>query len=79
MNKVNIANYIVYDLANRFNFAEHHEMDSELVGMVADITPQHDSKLQMLLADNWHKKHFVSGSKNIKFNHSEQIRQKFMI
>ena len=40
MNKVNIANYIVYDLANRFNFAEHHEMDSELVGMVAD---------------NWHK------------------------
>ena len=52
MNKVNIANYIVYDLANRFNFAEHHEMDSELVGMVAD---------------NWHKKHFVSGSKNIKF------------
>lgn len=59
MNKVNIANYIVYDLANRFNFAEHHEMDSELVGMV--------------------KKHFVSGSKNIKFNHSEQIRQKFMI
>ena len=64
MNKVNIANYIVYDLANRFNFAEHHEMDSELVGMVAD---------------NWHKKHYVSGSKNIKFNHSEQIRQKFMI
>ena len=64
MNKVNIANYIVYDLANRFNFAEHHDMDSELVGMVAA---------------NWHKKHYVSGSKNIKFNHREQIRQKFMI
>ena len=64
MNKVNIANYIVYDLANRFNFAEHHEMDSELVGMVAE---------------KWHKKHFVSGSKNIKFNHNEQIRQNFMI
>ena len=64
MNKVNIANYIVYDLANRFNFAEHHEMDSELVGMVAD---------------NWHKKHFVSGSKNIKFFYIFLIRLFFLI
>lgn len=64
MNKVNIANYVVYDLANRFNFIEHHDMESEIVGIVAE---------------NWHKKHFVDGSKNIKHNHSNNIRQNFMI
>ncbi|MBO5038866.1 MAG: hypothetical protein J6C85_05370 [Alphaproteobacteria bacterium] len=64
MSKVNIANYVVYDLANRFNCIEHNDLDNEIVGMVAE---------------NWHKKHFVSGSKGIKHNHSEQIRQKFMI
>ncbi len=64
MSKVNIANYVVYDLANRFNFMDHNAMENELVGVVAD---------------SWNKKHFVSGGKNIKFNHSEQIRQKFMV
>lgn len=64
MSKVNIANYVVYDLANRFNFVENNDMNNELVGMVAE---------------NWHKKHFVSGSKDVKFHHNERIHQKFMI
>lgn len=64
MNKVNIANYVVYDLANRFNCIEHSDMESEIVGLVAET---------------WHKKHFVGGAKNIKHNHSNNIRQNFMI
>lgn len=64
MSKVNIANYVVYDLQNRFNCVDKNDIDNEIVGMVAE---------------NWHKKHFVSGSKGIKYNHSESIRQKFMI
>ncbi len=64
MNKVNIANYVVYDLANRFNCIEHNDIESEIVGLVAET---------------WHKKHFVGGSKNIKHNHNNNIRQNFMI
>lgn len=64
MSKVNIANYVVYDLQNRFNCIENNDLDSEIVGMVAE---------------HWHKKHFVSGSKNVKHNHTENIRQNFMI
>lgn len=64
MSKVNIANYVVYDLQNRFNCVDNNLMDSEIVGMVAE---------------NWHKKHFVSGSKGIKHNHNDSIHQKFMI
>lgn len=64
MSKVNIANFVIYDLASRFNFVENHELDSEIVGLVAD---------------NWNRKHFVSGDKNLKFNHNKNIRQKFMI
>lgn len=64
MNKVNIANYVVYDLANRFNCVELSDMESEIVGIVAE---------------NWHKKHFVGGSKNIKHTHNNNIRQNFMI
>lgn len=64
MSKVNIVNFVVYDLASCFNFAENHELDREIVGLVADY---------------WNRKHFVSGDKNLKFNHNNNIRQKFMI
>lgn len=64
MNKVNIANYVVYDLANRFNCVECQEMESEIVGIVAE---------------KWHKKHFVTGTKDVKHNHNQHIRQNFMI
>ncbi len=64
MSKVNIANFVVYDLASKFNFAENRELDSEIVGLVAD---------------NWNKKHFVSGDKNLKFKYSKNIRRKFLI
>ncbi len=64
MSNVNIANFVVYDLASQFNFVENHELDNEIVGLVAD---------------HWNKKHFVSGTKNLKFNHSSNIRQKFII
>ena len=47
MHKVNIANYVVFDIANRFNLDENRDMDAELVEMVANA---------------WHKKHFVSGT-----------------
>lgn len=64
MGKVNIANYVVYDLQNRFNCIEHNDTDKEIIGMIAD---------------NWHKKHFVSGNKTIKHHHNEVIKQKFLI
>lgn len=65
MNKVNIANYVIYDLSNRFNVAEHNNIDDDIVG---------------LIAEDWHKKHFVTGlNKNIKFNHNKKISQKFII
>ena len=64
MSKVNIANYIVYNLQNQLNCIENNDMDNEIVGMVAE---------------HWHKKHFVSGPKNIKHNHNDQIRQNFLI
>lgn len=64
MSKLNIANYVVYDLANRLNCLEHNSMDNEIVGLVAE---------------NWHKKHFVSINKSIKLNHSEDTYQKSLI
>ena len=65
MNKVNIANYIVYDLSNRLNTIEHNNIDDDIVG---------------LIAEDWHRKHFVAGfSKNVKFNHNKIISQKFII
>lgn len=64
MSKVNIANYVVYDLQNRLNCIENNDMDNEIVGMVAD---------------HWHKKHFISAPRGIKHNHNENIHQKFMI
>lgn len=64
MKKVNIANYVVYDLQNRFNCIEHNDVDKEIIGMIAD---------------DWHKKHFVSANKGIKYQHNEKIRQKFLI
>lgn len=64
MSKVNIANYVIYDLANRFNFAEYSDIDNEIVGMVAE---------------SWHKKHFVSDCKNIKHNHDNHIYKKIII
>lgn len=64
MVKVNIANYTVYDLQNRFNCIEHSDIDKEIINIVAD---------------NWHKKHFVSGNKDIKHTHNDHIVQKFLI
>ncbi len=61
MNKVNIANYVIYDLANKFN----NNVDDDIVG---------------LIADDWHKRHFISVSdRGIKFNHDKKISQKFII
>ncbi len=64
MSKVNIANYVVYDLQNRLNCVDHCEVDNEIVGMVAE---------------HWHKKHYIAGPKGIKFNHNTSIHQKFII
>lgn len=65
MNRVNIANYVVYDLSNKFNVTECSNMDSDIVG---------------LIADNWHKKHFMNGvDKNIKHRKVSNIKQNFLI
>ena len=65
MNKVNIANYVVYDLSNRFNTVEHCNMDNEIIGLVAE---------------NWHKKHFITGiNKNIKHRNNVNQKQNFLI
>ena len=55
MKKVNIANYVINDLANRFNCIEHIDFNSDIVSVVAE---------------NWHKKHYVSINKNIKQHHN---------
>ena len=58
MNKVNIANYVVFDLSNRFNSIEKSGFDNELIGIVAE---------------NWHKKHFIPcDSKSLKQRHSQK-------
>jgi len=62
MQKVNIANYVIYDLANRFHGTT--AMDSDIIDVVAE---------------NWHKKHFVSVPHGIKQHHNEIVRQKFII
>jgi hypothetical protein len=55
MNKVNIANYVVFDLSNRFIGLDNNHIDNEIIKMIAD---------------NWHKKHSVSNlNKNVKYNH----------
>lgn len=64
MNKVNIANYVIYDLANRFHGTAHADMDMEMTDLVAET---------------WHKKHFVSAPHGIKHQHSENLHQKFLI
>ena len=45
MNRVNIANYVVYDLSSKFNVNECGNMD-DIIGLVAD---------------NWNKRHFITG------------------
>jgi len=64
MKKINIANFVIYDLANRFNGNFQPEMDREIVDMVAE---------------HWCKKHFVSASHPPKQHHHEQINQDFII
>ena len=64
MKKVNIANYVIYDLANKFSNIKHSDVDSDIVDMVAE---------------NWHKKHFISAPNEAKHHHAEHIRQKFVI
>ena len=64
MHKVNIANYVVFDIANRFNLDENRDMDAELVEMVANA---------------WHKKHFVSGAKEPECFRSDTVKPSFWI
>ena len=64
MKKVDIANYVIFDLANRFNNSNPVGVDNEIVDMVAE---------------NWCKKHFVSVPRDVKQHHDEHIRQSFMI
>jgi len=64
MKKVNIANYVIYDVANRIRGTELSFLDNEIIEMVAE---------------HWTKKHFVSGLKDIKNHHSEHQQQKFII
>jgi hypothetical protein len=64
MNKVNIANYVIYDLANRFHGTAHADMDMEMTDFVAET---------------WHKKHFVSAPHGIKQHHNENLHRKFLI
>jgi len=65
MKKINIANFVIYDLANRFNGNFQPEMDREIVDLVAE---------------NWGKKHFISAphTQN-KYHHSENTHQNFII
>ena len=56
MNKVNIANYVIYDLANRFNCVEHCNTDNELIDMVAE---------------HWHKRHSIQTNRSIKHHHEQ--------
>ena len=59
MSKVNIANYVIYDLANRFNCVEHCGIDNEIIDMVAE---------------HWHKRHSVQLNKDIKHHHEQITR-----
>lgn len=54
MSRVNIANYVIYDLANRFNCVEHCGIDNELIDIVAE---------------HWHKHHSIKINNNIKNHH----------
>lgn len=64
MKKVNIANYVIYELANRFNKEQYLEADSEIIGLVAD---------------KWCKKHFVSIPQGISHHHDDRTNQNFLI
>lgn len=64
MKKVNIANFVIYDLANRFNSSTHLDMDKEFVDLVAE---------------HWYKKHFVSASRDIQNHHNECIHHRYII
>ena len=64
MKKIDIANYVIYDLANRFNFMEHANMDKEFVDLVAE---------------NWHHKHFISIPKDIKLHHDKRLHHKSIL
>lgn len=64
MKKINIANVIIYDLANKFNNTGYLDANSDIVDLVAE---------------NWCRKHFVSTSHGIKHNHDEHNHQRFLI
>jgi hypothetical protein len=61
MSKINIMNYVVSDLANRFNFSENVNTDRELVDLVEEC---------------WQKKHVVLLNKNAKFHYKPERKGK---
>ena len=64
MSKLNIANYFVYDIANKFNCLDAPFGDKEITGMVADA---------------WNKKHFVSGIYSTAKHHEDNLTRNFLI
>lgn len=64
MHKINVANYVIFDLANRLNFADDPDMDSQLV---------------QLVADDWHKRHFVPVIKKVQTQESSFSNQRVII
>ncbi len=64
MKKANIANYVITDLANRFNCVEHATFNNDIVSVVAE---------------NWHKKHFVSSASNLKHHHKDINSTSFLM
>ena len=64
MKKIDIANYVIYDLANRFIGNDVTDLNSEIVNLVADT---------------WCKKHFVSVKHGLYHHHNEKLNRKFII
>jgi len=64
MKKINIANVIIYDLANKFTGSNYLDINDDIVDLVAE---------------NWCKKHFVSTSYGVKNHHDKRSQQRFLM
>ncbi len=64
MTQANIANYVVFDTAEKFNCTEPDQIEKEIVDIIAD---------------NWAKKHFVTTVRDRRFHHDKQSKQSFII
>ena len=62
--KVNVAQYIIHDLSNRFPIGSENISDDEIINA---------------LVDRWSKHKYICPTHSIKFNHSAARNERYLV